>query len=205
MLLAGGAGLLQPGASAETKSGGPQPRETRPGSAAYDVDEEAKKIKAIGDWATEIVWLDELYDFTERFPNIEAVRLTEWTGDPLTTAKSAKGPARTAKVRSPGPRPLKGVAINTTDPERTPNELVDQLARDRLHYKVGPPAVGRNTSSTDSRRFPQQFQAHVEVAPRPPSEYTLHLNAKAPEPEQPAEAAGDPAFGFGVGNMGANR
>lgn len=164
------------------------------------LEEEAKKMKAIGDWAdTEIVWLDELYDFTERFPNIEAVRLAEWVGDPLTTAPNAKGSGYTAKIS------LKGMAASSNDNTNTPNALADRLADDRQHYKVGPPNIGPNPNASDRRRFPQQFSAHVEVAPRPPHDYTLHLNAKPPERERQADDNGDVGF-FGPGaGMGGVR
>src|SRR5207248_9221849 len=39
------------------------------------VEEDDKRIKAIGEWADgEVVWLDELYDLTERFPDGNLVR-----------------------------------------------------------------------------------------------------------------------------------
>ena len=55
------------------------------------MDEDSKRIKALDEWTRgDIVWLDELYDLTDRFPDANNLRLTQLTGKPM--ARTAKNP-----------------------------------------------------------------------------------------------------------------
>src|SRR5205807_8445386 len=46
------------------------------------LEDDAKRIKAIDDWVqTEVCWLDELYDLTDRFPDTNLIRLTQLVCD----------------------------------------------------------------------------------------------------------------------------
>jgi hypothetical protein len=41
-----------------------------------------KRLKSIDEWDT-VVWLDELYDLTDRIPDVNALRITTLKGDPI--------------------------------------------------------------------------------------------------------------------------
>jgi Tfp pilus assembly PilM family ATPase len=124
--------------------------------------DEIKYARALDEWtSSEIVWLDELYDLTDRFPNPNNVRLAQFTGDPMThTAKNA----HVARIT------LKGIMNNDY---QALNQLESRLVNDG-HYRVEPKVLGRNTAA-DRFRFPQQFTTRVEVEKLPPDKYVRRL------------------------------
>jgi hypothetical protein len=124
--------------------------------------DEIKYARALDEWtSSEIVWLDELYDLTDRFPNPNNVRLVQFTGDPMThTAKNA----HVARIT------LKGIMNNDY---QALNQLESRLVNDG-HYRVEPKVLGRNTAA-DRFRFPQQFTTRVEVEKLPPDKYVRRL------------------------------
>lgn len=124
--------------------------------------------RALDEWTgSEIDWLDELYDLTDRFPNPNNVRLVQFTGDPMThTAKNA----HVARLT------LKGIMNNDY---QALNQLESRLVNDG-HYRVEPKVLGRNTAA-DRFRFPQQFTARVEVEKLPPDKYVRRLSPPSAE------------------------
>ncbi len=155
------------------------------------LEEEDRRIKAIGEWAdTEVVWLDELYDMTERFPSVESIRLTHWMGVPLQQASRGKS-------KHAGHITLKGVTTTQAQPL---DSLIYRLAEDKDHYDVRLLKHSANSSGIERGRFPQQFDAAVDVIPRPPNEYSLHLNATAPKRE-PQNDGGFNPFNMELGGQ----
>jgi hypothetical protein len=150
-----------------------------------DLDE--RRFKALKDWTdAEVVWLDELYDLTDRFPNNTGIQLSQMTGDPL---------ARTAKVKHAARVVLKGA---TSDDHKHIDELMSELVQDG-HYRVEPKSVGRNTGA-DRRFFPQQFTMKFDIEKLPPEKYTRKLVPPAPEERRGRGGDGDfGGFGFGPG------
>lgn len=150
-------------------------------SLLTSLDEDEKRVKAISEWAdSEVVWLDELYDLTERFPSIESVRLTEWVGIP--SPQSGKN-----KTKHAGHISLKGV---TTAESQMLDNLIYRLAEDKDHYVVNLREKRPNNTGLERGRFVQQFTATVDVVPRQPGDYTLQLRATAPKREQDNGNAG---------------
>lgn len=161
------------------------------------LEEESKRLKVADDWARSgVVWLDELYDLTERFPDADSLRLVQFTGDPHT--RGPKDPHVAGLT-------LKGMAASDY---RALDGLMSRLVEDR-HYAVGPKQLGRNTiGGADRFRFPQQFTAHIEVERQPAERYTARL----PEPSREdgpragsrrgRRGQGGDGGGVGFGNLG---
>ena len=71
------------------------------------LEEDWNRIEALDDWNRGgIVWLDEFYDLTSRFPDTDSIRLTSLAGAPLRTARRPSvssslrlGSRRTKKIR----------------------------------------------------------------------------------------------------------
>jgi hypothetical protein len=171
------------------------------------LDEESKRIYSIGEWAEgNVCWLDELYDLTERFPDGNSMRLTQFAGEPLPRATTANGNSNgnsrvKAKARTHTARlVLKGITtLNDSDRRRT-NALIDGLAGEAHYGKVDPVTFDRN-AGVELRRYPQKFATKVEVAPRPPADYRLHLSAKPPARDAGAGEGFIPDFGGFGGNQ----
>jgi Tfp pilus assembly PilM family ATPase len=143
--------------------------------------DEIKYARALDEWtSSEIVWLDELYDLTDRFPNPNNVRLVQFTGDPMT--KTTKN-AHVARLV------LKGIMNNDY---QALNQLESRLVNDG-HYRVEPKVLARNTAA-DRFRFPQQFTTRVEVEKLPPDKYVRRLT-----PPSADDTTGFPDTGFDLG------
>jgi Tfp pilus assembly PilM family ATPase len=130
------------------------------------VEEDAVRIKALDEWTQAgIVWLDEIYDLTERFPDDDSIRLTLLTGDPLT---------RTAQNRYVAKMAVKGITIEDLTGL---NHLMHELVRDG-HYRVLPKEVSPNRGGGQDRfRYRQQFTTRVDLEKQPPTKYVLRLPA----------------------------
>jgi Tfp pilus assembly PilM family ATPase len=127
------------------------------------VDEEAKRLKAISEWEEgAIVWLDELYDLVERFPDSNGIRMTTLTADSMTRGKDKY----VARMN------LKGV----TTSDYTYIDTLEARLDEEKYYRPLPKKMDQNTSSRQERfRFPLQFTTGVQIEKRPPSEYSLQL------------------------------
>jgi Tfp pilus assembly PilM family ATPase len=132
-------------------------------------EEDAKRIEALDDWQQSgIVWLDEFYDLTDRFPDIENLRLMSLTGDPQTRTKQNKYAAKMSLT-----------GISTEDPQAM-NALMRQLVQDG-HYLVGPKQVSpnRGQSGPERFRFRQKFITRVDIEKQPPAKFVRHLTVPA--------------------------
>jgi hypothetical protein len=153
------------------------------------LEDDDKRIKALTEWTeSEVVWLDELYDLTDRFPDSNNLRLVQLTGEPM---------ARTAKSKYIGKLALKGVA--TADPKPI-DRLMENLAKDSPHLRVEPKFLSPNVGQ-DRFLYPQQFTSKVDLERLPPTKYVRRI----PEPDpldrrNPGQQGNPMDFGFfGVG------
>ncbi len=140
--------------------------------ARYDKD--VKRIKAMDSWtANKVVWLDELYDLAECFPDPKDIRLTSLVGQPKT---------KTARDNDVAHLTLKGV-VNSRDYVKLLPALQHKL-QDETHARVGGYDTLRN-SGADRFRFGSQFTMQIDMAKRQPNEYTVRLpeSADAPRPD----------------------
>jgi Tfp pilus assembly PilM family ATPase len=146
------------------------------------MEDDDKRMKALNEWADgEVVWLDELYDLADRFPRIDTLRLTQFSGDALTRNAKSKYIAKLA---------LKGVC---TDDHLPVDELMAQLVKDG-HYRVPPKVLGRNTG-TDRFQFSQQWSTNLELERFPPGKYVRRLRNPTGRDRRDDMDFGFPLFG----------
>ncbi len=157
------------------------------------MEDDAKRIKALEDWTqSSIVWLDELYDLTDRFPDPSKVFLMQMTAVPLTRSAISKD-KYVAKLE------LKG---GTTEDFRPLDDLISSLSKDG-HYSVGPRPTTPNRM-VDGRRYPLQFTTSMKVEKLPATKYVRQMAAPPPEPEdrRRRDLGLVPAMGFEIGDFG---
>ncbi|HEX4592580.1 MAG TPA: hypothetical protein VH120_21835, partial [Gemmataceae bacterium] len=113
------------------------------------LDMDRRRIAAVDQWQkSSIVWLDELYNLTSRFPDVNRVRLTELIAQPLPLPPPQ--PGRSIDPDKPVAEvKLKGVTTDDNALSALGRELVRDVAR------VAPPTKKGN--NTGGRR-----QARVE-------------------------------------------
>jgi Tfp pilus assembly PilM family ATPase len=128
------------------------------------VRENGKKLKAIDDWDG-LVLLDELYELTTRIPDVNKLRITSITIDPLT---------RTAKSHWAARFTIKGKLLDKRNPRPPFDELVSRFSKEGYYSVEGPRVDG------------EVFTLTVNAERRAPGEYTGAMSedykeaAKAP-------------------------
>src|SRR5213596_1766985 len=93
------------------------------------LQEDANRIASLDDWnQAGVVWLDELYDLTARFPDTDTIRLTSMTGNPITHTVPTRPAAPTGDPASAIPQinPVAKLSLNgiTTGDDRAINDLL---------------------------------------------------------------------------------
>ena len=154
-------------------------------SQLLQMQEDEKRIHAVADWVdNRIIWLDELYDVTDRFPDGNAARLIRLEAEPLTRIGKDKHVARIN---------LEGVL--TADSKEWDLFLAHLNADGR--YGVDSKGLKPNTILRGERfRFPQQFSGSISVEKREPAEYQLKLWKEPPPRKRDMQQPnGDAGFG----------
>lgn len=129
------------------------------------LEEDARRIKALDEWSqTEIVWLDELYELVDRFPDLNAAQLAVF--------QATANDSRAAKDKHTGRLNLTVISLST-DKDRAVNSLVSKLVEEP-HYKVGGSTVGPNRSFVGTR-FGREFKTQVDMEKRLPNQYVRQL------------------------------
>ena len=161
------------------------------------IEEDAKRIVALNEWKGKGVnVLDELYDLTSRFPDINKTRVT---GINLTPRESEPN----AKIKYVAGLEIK---IETED-----GNAIDTLTREMVrdgHYRVAPKESrgGSGAGTGAFNRFNQQFTIRADIARREPGEYNRYLEATAPaRPNRDAGAASGGLADLFGGTMGGAR
>jgi hypothetical protein len=179
-------------------------------NAKTDVDGElqkseldAKRLAAADEFTNrEVVWLDEMYDLSDRFPDIKKMRAIEIEGSavapPAKTTAKAGTPAIQPKTPVKLPIGQLRVVVSTEDPALV-DRLVDGLNRDKFYSSTSKSTAGLSAGSSRS----QQFTVTTQIVHRSPAEYLRRLVVAPPpkpvEPEKekpvtteiPQDAAGD--------------
>ena len=144
------------------------------------LEDDWSRIAALDEWNQGgIVWLDELYDLTSRFPDPESIRLISLNGAPLThstqTKRLAKPPPGGKASEEDQSKAVAKLTLNgiTTEDPRAVKSLQERFVADG-HYMVEPKLQARNTGA-DRTRFQQQFTAHIEIEKQPPDKYERRL------------------------------
>lgn len=122
-----------------------------------EVRKDGKLYKALDDWDN-VDWLDELYDLTDRIPDVNALRITQLTAEPIT---------RTAKAEYTARFILKGTFVGN-EGHKALDQLVAAFRQDGFYSPEAPKVVG------------DQFTLTVKVERRAPAEYGKHQLKSAP-------------------------
>jgi Tfp pilus assembly PilM family ATPase len=138
------------------------------------LDDDDRKFKALSEWDKGgINWLDELYEYTERFPDPKNVQLVQLSANPLTRSARDKYAARLS---------VTGII---RDDYKQIDRLLDALAEDGFR-RSDPKTLGPNRS-VDRFSFPQQFTTSIDVQKVPPNKYIRRL----PDPPERGRLGGD--------------
>jgi hypothetical protein len=129
-------------------------------------EDDVKRLKAFDDLSNSgVVWLDELYDLTDRFPDTGSIRLTQFTGDPLTRGKDTdKAVARLD---------LKGISR-----EHAPVDALLAKFKSDGHYSVEP-KVAKPNRQFERNRFPLEYSLRITVERQPPDKYIRRLSEQS--------------------------
>jgi hypothetical protein len=140
-------------------------------------EEDDKRYKAVSSWNDHnIVWLDELYDLTDRFPDPDKdmIRLSGLTAEVVERPPNSKD-------KHVGKLTLKGVSGNDVKPIDT---LVSHFVSDG-RYRSDPKQVSNNRGPDRARGFTQEFTiARVDVEKRKPDEYSRRLEQDDGPPKE---------------------
>jgi hypothetical protein len=156
-------------------------------SQLLQMQEDEKRIHAVADWVdNRIIWLDELYDLTERFPDGNSARVIRLEAEPLTRIGKDKHIARMN---------LEG--IKSADSKELESFFAHLNADGR--YDVQSKGLNQRNNIMPSERFrgfPQQFSSVIGVEKREPAEYQLKLWKEPPARKRDAQQLNDdPGFG----------
>lgn len=127
------------------------------------LDQDERRIAAVDQWQkSEIIWLEELYNLTARFPDVTKLRLTELRGEPLQLAPPQ--PGRLVEATKPVAQvKLKGLSTDDGPLSTLMRELVKDAAR------VNPKQIAPNTTGTSRRQFAQQWSTSYQLTHETPN------------------------------------
>jgi hypothetical protein len=153
------------------------------------LEEDNKRVVALKEWdETRINWLEEFYDTTARFPDINNARLEQFRAEPLAVQKGAKQKyvARMfLKIQ--------------TDDDKLMNALQGAMTADKKYHNLKKDI--KSTAGGFRGGFSQTYELRADIERRPSSEYVRKLAASAPP--RPARGKDDSdSGGFGGGFMG---
>jgi hypothetical protein len=152
--------------------------------------DDGRRVQALNEWqGKDVVWLDELYDLADRFPETQTMRLTQFSG----TTVDFKGKGNTFVGRLD----LEGI---TRSDSRSVDLLVQSLNQDP-HYRTSSPLTTVR-STIDRRNFPIKFMTKLDLEKLPPGDFTRRLQRQRPRgPENDRGGFGGMDFG-GMGGFG---
>jgi Tfp pilus assembly PilM family ATPase len=157
------------------------------------LDPEFKRLKALDDWnASDIIWLDELYDMTAHMTDINRLHVVSLSAAAPTQADTG----RPTQTKTPASMGLKIISAEDHVPiDRLRNELSMEPA-----FRFPGLAPKRNTG-VERQRFPREYDGQVLLLEkRTPDKYTRTFTATAP-PRNRGDDSGDfqGMMGGGVG------
>ncbi|MBX3400478.1 MAG: hypothetical protein KF873_17225 [Gemmataceae bacterium] len=167
-----------------------------------DAEPNAKRLAAAEDFEKRgVAWIDELYDLSVQFPDINKMKVTSFVGTaiPPPTAKdkqrqtlsATQAPRASANVIVPVAKlRLQIASENATFPE----ELVRSLSRESRYYSGVKMTTGPLLAGGGSRTPTQQFIVDAQLAHRSPADYLAKLRVTVPKPveaEKPAAPVPD--------------
>ncbi|QEL18802.1 hypothetical protein [Limnoglobus roseus] len=195
-----------------------------------NLEPDVKRLAAAEEYdRRNVPWLDEIYDLSVHFPDINKMKVVAYVGDalpPPTNKQKAvaqgppPAPGQPAAVATPVtpavkavPGPVAKIRLTVVSENPTlPQELVQALARESRFYSGVRMTTGALLPGGTSRTPVQQFFIDANVVRRAPVDYAALLRVTLPKPvaaaaERPAvpdpdDLPGDPLGGLPDG--GAN-
>ncbi len=176
LLVGGGAGYALVAAK-DRELARLQQEKTDQDDVLLKLDQDERRIAAMEQWLkAEIVWADELYDLTARFPDITRLRLTEFAADPVPLPPPQ--PGRPTDPNRPVARvKLKGLSA---EDDRNLSTLMRELVKDAARGQVDPVSRSSNTTGSSRRQFAQQWSMAYYLPHRGPEQYTRKFTATVP-------------------------
>ena len=164
-------------------------------------DLNTKRLAAADEFtAREVVVLDQMYDFTDRVPDVKLVSVTEYdltaTNAPKAQPRATTGgPPQPAAPVKPGPVAVLKVTYKTADGQLAQN-VVDTFKNDAYFIGAGKIKAGQGDAQNKDQ---QSYVLTASALHRAPDKYTRRLRVAPPAaPAVPAEAEVlDVGFGGG--------
>jgi hypothetical protein len=145
-------------------------------------DEDVKRVKAMDDWNKKnVCWLDELYDMTDRFPDLKALRVTQLTCDDQPSLRGNKD-------KYVGRMVMKGLTISDPRPIKKLDAQFEVEKHLRAGATVAVPARGVRLPS-----FTKTFTSIIDVEKLPPDEFDRQIQEVNAAPKGPQRFRG-PGF-----------
>lgn len=154
---------------------------------------DAKRLAAADEFSNrEVVWLDEVYDLSDRFPDIKKMRVVEIEASALAPPPKAVAkpgaPKIVPKNAKPDPVGQLRVVVTSEEPALV-DRLVDAMNRDKFYSSTSKSTSGLSAGSSRA----QQFTITTQVLHRAPSQYSRKLQVSPPSKAIAAEFADPPA------------
>jgi hypothetical protein len=161
--------------------------------ALKEMEEDDKRIKLFKEWdETRVSWLDEMYDFTARFPDIKETTVLQFRAEPLAVQKAAK-------VKNVARITLK---IQTADGKHV-DDLQAAMHQDKRYHNVKKEIKG-GAGALGFGRFAQTYEIRTDIEKRPPGEYVRKLTVPVPPKPGRGRDSGDD-YGMAGGFGGADQ
>lgn len=166
------------------------------------LDPDWKKFKALEEWAaTDVNWLDELYEMTARMKDTENVRLKSITVTPLDDRTTTRKPSAT-KPESAKQNAIYAFTmtiVGLAKAERAVNALMAEMVAEGL-YRVYAKTTKGLPPRLAATGFDQEFTTKVEVQKRQPEQYTRTLPETVTTPSR--RGRGSRGDGMNLGGVG---
>jgi hypothetical protein len=168
-----------------------------------ETEENARRLKAVDEWDGP-VWLDEMYDLARRIKDVNRLRVTSVTAEPLPRNNKSRYAAKVF---------IKGTLLDRRDPRGPLDDLVSQFTREG-YSPAAPKVEGNQFSLTVSvaRRAPETFGTTIDMeglkksAPPPRMDFGKGKDGKdakdGEDGDENAEEQGDEKAGARPGRDG---
>ena len=159
----------------------------------YELD--SKRLAAADEFSNrQIVWLDELYDLSDRVPDVSKATVTELDGSALIQAKVSTRPtaAQAAQAKDNKPVAVSNMRVTLrSSSEQVPQKIFDAFKSDK-YYVNSTKTVG-GTGGTGTEAKGQVYVIASHILHRGPADYARKLNVERPlPPPVPATPGGNP-------------
>lgn len=165
---------------------------TRQEEMVRALDPDWKKYKALEEWsATDVNWLDELFEMTARMKDTENVRLKSITVTPLDDRTGGRKPAAAkseSSAKANATFAFTMTIVGLAKAERAVNALMAEMVAEGV-YRVYAKTTKGLPPRLAATGFDQEFTTRVEVQKRSPDQYTRTLPESGSTPSRRGRAS----------------